>query len=331
MNVLSEFTTQWEGVRRSFHSNRLAHAYCIVGSPRGNAAAFAEAMLKLVFCSAPMDERPCGVCTACSRVEKRIHPDLIWIEPQSKSRVIRVDEMRLLNNRLQQTSYEGGWKGCVIAYADRLNDQSANAFLKTLEEPSGHTLLLLLTDSPHQMLPTILSRCQTIMLSTAKDALEVEWSEAMLDLLREESPSNVLGINLLSERLCALLDQIKTRIEDEDPGEVYSNPEETKKNKDVEDRIAARIQSRLLEVRARMLTMLMQWQRDLLLCTLDSAADTLAFPEQETVLREQAQTLTVPLALERVKAVEQMVRRLDRNMPPAFIFESGFGDLLLKR
>ena len=81
------------------------------------------------------------------------------IEPEKKSRVIAVDAVRALNHRIQTSSFAGGWKVAVIKYADRLNDQAANAFLKTLEEPPARTLLLLLTDAPQSLLPTVVSRC----------------------------------------------------------------------------------------------------------------------------------------------------------------------------
>lgn len=331
MNTLSKFSDQWDGVRRGFATQRLAHAYCLIGSPRGSAAAFAEAMLKLIFCSAPADQRPCGACSGCTRVEKRIHPDVLWVEPQSRGRSILIEDMRQLIQRLQQTSYEGGWKAAVIAYADRMNESSANAFLKTLEEPAGQTLLLLLTDSPHRLLPTILSRCQPIMLSRESDQLDGEWRETLLTILREAALGDLLGISIFSERLRGLLDEVKAQIEAEEPEETYVNPEETRIDKEAQARQTARIQANVLETRARLLTMVMQWQRDLLLCALGAETDELYFPEDKAVLREQSSSLTVPQALARVRAVETMGQRLNRNMPAATVFETGFGELLLKR
>ena len=117
--------------RHSFEAERLAHAYLVVGDPAGNGERFYHQAASLLLCEEKGAAAPCGKCSNCVRVQRRTHPDVVMIEPEKKSRVIAVDAVRALNHRIQTSSFAGGWKVAVIKYADRLNDQAANAFLKT--------------------------------------------------------------------------------------------------------------------------------------------------------------------------------------------------------
>ncbi len=94
------------------------------------------------------------------------------VRPRKKSRIISVDEIRNLEQTLYLAAPGGACKVGVIVEADRMNDQAANAFLKTLEEPPQNTLLLLLTANPQRLLPTILSRCVRIPLLGGDALLE---------------------------------------------------------------------------------------------------------------------------------------------------------------
>lgn len=318
MNAASEFIEQWEGIRRSFEAGRLAHAYTVVGSPRGHAAVFADSVLKLIL-GADAPDSP-----VARRIEQRAHPDVVWVEPQSKSRQIRVDEIRMLNHRLQQTAMEGGWKAGVILYADRITEQAANAFLKTLEEPAGQTLLLLLTEAPQAMLPTIRSRCQQIVLTRSGAVLEGEWREALLSILRDHGGRDPMTVFVASEALRGLLDDIKKSVE--------SAAEQ--REDEADQAFAARVQSLFIEIRAQVMVILIQWFRDILCCVMGATADNacaLHFPEEVDVLQEQARGISPADALRHIEVVEDMARQLERNIPPIMAFQAGLTAHLLQR
>jgi DNA polymerase III subunit delta' len=126
-------------------------------------------------------ERPgegCGECSTCARISRRSHPDVTWVMPQEEmiarglaaraefsntpSREIRVEQIRALQERLALRPLEGAAKMAIIASADRMNTQSQNALLKTLEEPPSGSVLVLLASSPELLLATIRSRCAKI-------------------------------------------------------------------------------------------------------------------------------------------------------------------------
>jgi DNA polymerase-3 subunit delta' len=104
-------------------------------------------IIQNLFCTA--EEKPCKKCASCRRVEEHTEPDVHWIFPEMKSRVISAEQMReKLLAEISQTSFSGGWKVGVLVGADRLNDSSANAFLKTLEEPPENAFLVVDRHAP---------------------------------------------------------------------------------------------------------------------------------------------------------------------------------------
>lgn len=315
MNVVDECSVQWKGFCHALEYGRLAHAYVLVGDPRGIGRRFAEAVLELLF---EADGRP----ELMERLQNGAHPDVIWLEPQSKSRQISIDAIRHLNRRLQQTASEGEWKVAVILGADRMTDSAANAFLKSLEEPSGQTLMLLVTDAEQALLPTISSRCHRVVLSFQEPELQGEWREPTLEVLRSFGGQDPMDVFLGADALANVLKNTKSRIEKEMKSEFDKEAEDS----DVFD---ARVSAALKEQQAAILKLLLAWQRDLLYFSLDVGhSDCLRFPEEADVLREQASRLSYEVCIRRIRAVEDMARRLDRHLPPALVFEAGLATQL---
>lgn len=330
MSSLDQISAAFESLRQAAQAGRLAHAYLIVAPPRGSGRVFAESMLKLVCCSG--HEKPCGVCDGCRRVEHGRHPDIAWIEPEKKSRVISIAQIRKLNQRLSQTAFSGGWKAGVLLYADRMEDPSANAFLKTLEEPPGKCLLLLVTEHPQGILPTIVSRCQRVSLGDTTAVPEAEWRGELLNLLRNGRTTSTMDRLALAGGLKVLLDTIKKRIaEAESPGEGGEVSAQTAGDDEGEDDaskevLAARIEAKLRKERSDLMTAVLLWHRDLLACRMGAPDGALAFPGEAAVLREKAARLSYAQGLANLRALESAVRRLDRNLPDITVLESALFD-----
>lgn len=326
MDATDQYAEAWDGIRKSFEDGRLAHAYVIVGSPRGNALQFAEALLKLLFCEAA--EKPCNACSGCRRIDSHKHSDTLWIEPQSTARQIKADEVRGLVHRMTQTSFEGGWKAGVLVSADCMNTNSANVLLKTLEEPPKKTVLLLLTDSPQSLLPTIVSRCQKIVLSDGKaGVLEELWRAPLMDLLHELPPNGGLAAARLAGKLKGLLDTVKAAIADAVEEELGGNDEALDESK-LKDILAARTNARLKEVQGEVFRVMLDWYRDILMLVSRVDAEHLIFSKDWNALSEQATQHTQPSALQAIQVVEGMARRLDRNIPDTQIFDEAFRKLI---
>ncbi|MBO0601915.1 DNA polymerase III subunit delta' [Sporosarcina sp. E16_3] len=148
------------------NNNRLVHAYLFEGD--GNELAMW--LTKQVFCKIISDE-PCGECSSCRRINVHNHPDVHVIEPDGQA--IKIDQIRLLQKEAAYKGVEGSKQVFIIKQADRMNPQASNALLKFLEEPFQDTLSILIADKRDSILPTILSRVQTIRIDVS-NSLERE-------------------------------------------------------------------------------------------------------------------------------------------------------------
>ena len=326
METIDLYADAWEGIRNSCENGRLAHAYVIVGSPRGNALEFAESFLQLLYCEG--SEKPCGECTNCRLIESHKHVDTLWVEPKSKSRQILTEDIRGLIHRMTQTSFDGGWKAAVIVAADCMNANSENALLKTLEEPPPKSVLLLLTDSPQTLLPTIISRCQKIVLSEGKTgAGDSLWHAPLMELLKELPPGSGLDAARLAGRLKAILDAVKSEIADAVEEELGVADEALDESK-LKEILDARTNARLKEVQSEVFRIMLDWHRDILMLVSGVGDEHLIFSEDREVLAEQSKKHSQVSALQAIQVVEGMATRLDRNIPPAQIFDEAFRKLV---
>lgn len=144
-------------LQRSIALDRVAHAYLFSGIEGCGKKKTALAMIQAVFCG---KEEACGVCSSCRKVASGQHPDLHILEPDGA--FIKIDQVRELQKELSYRPFEAPKKACIINGAEKLNLSSGNALLKTLEEPPGNALMILVTAERQAVLQTILSRCQTL-------------------------------------------------------------------------------------------------------------------------------------------------------------------------
>ncbi|PKN11675.1 MAG: DNA polymerase III subunit delta' [Deltaproteobacteria bacterium HGW-Deltaproteobacteria-4] len=147
-------------LKRAQSSGRLAHAYLFEGPEGVGKRLVALALARSLFCAT---RNGCGECPACRKVDHQNHPDLHIVEADGNT--IKIEQIRALQKELSFRPLEGERKICVIEAAEKMNTSSGNALLKTLEEPAGHALLILLTSRPDAVLPTIRSRCQRLPFS----------------------------------------------------------------------------------------------------------------------------------------------------------------------
>ncbi len=310
----------FEDVRRAWDRDRLAQAYILIGSVRGSGLTLARRILALLFCQAAAG-RPCGVCPGCRGAEAGRLADVLYLEPVKAAQLIDVEQVRTLNAFSGQTSYSGGWKAAVLLYADRMTPSAANAFLKALEEPPPRTLFLLLADQPHGVIPTVLSRCQKVVLPPDQDAL-LPWLEPVAALANDRGIGGLAGLAAAAE-LGVLLEKKRKELEKsetEAAGELNTDEEE--------DRLKARITARYKEARTLALRALLLWHRDVLAAVSGADSDLFVFTGWADRIREQAARLTLPEALTRVETVEEMQVQLDQNIKEEMVLEAGLSRLV---
>jgi len=165
---------------RVIRNKKIAHAYIFSGLEGIGKRLTALALAKNLLCVAGSGES-CGKCSACMHIDQGNHPDVMMIEPEKG--VIVIDNIRNLKRELSRKSFSGGYKVCVIDEAEKMNVQASNALLKTLEEPTPDTVIILITEKPYHLLPTVLSRCQHLKFQP------LSFSDAS-ELIREKSGAN---------------------------------------------------------------------------------------------------------------------------------------------
>jgi DNA polymerase-3 subunit delta' len=307
-------------MKQAFASGRLAHAYLLVGSPRGIAGEMAVFMMQMLACL-QAENAPCGVCDRCRQVAEHAWCDNLWIFPVKKSRIISIDQMRKSEGSaidppyfltwLGETAFAGGWKVGVLAGADRMNDAAANAFLKMLEEPPQRTLILLLTDAPQALLPTIRSRCQRIDLDELPPELEEPWRGEVLSILATGAVTGPVAAMALGDRLMKVLQSMKARAETLVEAEQEASASEAEEGNEV---MEARVSARYRELRALLVLALQRWYRDLLALRAGAPASVVHYQSHLELLRKRAQRLTLAQALANVEGVETMARQLERSL-----------------
>lgn len=152
-------------LRRAITRGRLPHALMIASPGDVGETELARLLAQYLLCQAPTGPlAPCDTCDSCQRVARGVHPDLHVVKPKGLLRAVKTDDMLELMQQLQATTLSGGAKIGIIHQAETLRKESANRFLKTLEEPPPGTYFILLTTRLERLLPTIRSRCQIIRL-----------------------------------------------------------------------------------------------------------------------------------------------------------------------
>ncbi len=152
-------------LKRSIKANRVAHAYIFEGQNGYGRRTTAIAFIQTLFCMEQLRYDACGICKSCRKIVSGNHPDLHFLSPLQDKRDISIDQIRELQQILSLRPFEAERKACIIEPAERMNEKSANALLKTLEEPPGHAIIILLTSHADILLSTIRSRCQHLRFS----------------------------------------------------------------------------------------------------------------------------------------------------------------------
>jgi len=192
-------------IAHAIDTGTTANGYLVVGGVRDNAAELTEKILGKLFPDEP------------EQIAAHAHPDVVWLEPEGKSRTIHVGTMREnLIAPMAVTAFSGGWKVGIVVGADRMEVTAANAFLKSLEEPTPKTLYLLLTDAPDAVLATIVSRCQRIDLKLPAGILEGEAYEQVSEVMTANIGTGIFEKVQAGKRLAEILTALKDEAADED-------------------------------------------------------------------------------------------------------------------
>lgn len=159
---------QWRKIQTAWARGRIPQAILFVGPLHCGLAEFTVQVMQLFFCKMKQNE-PCLTCVDCQMIKNFEHPDIEWIKPEKTGGVIKIDQIRGLQNSAFLTPQRSDYKLIIIEAAESMNIAASNALLKILEEPSKHTVFILLAQQLSNILPTVLSRCQMTRFSTSDE------------------------------------------------------------------------------------------------------------------------------------------------------------------
>lgn len=224
-------------------SGRIAHAYLFHGESHIGkyltAMAFAKAALCARVKTGQVSGRPalssCDQCASCHAVDSGSHPDIHLIQPDGAQ--IKIGQIRGLQNSIAYKPLIGSRKWFLMEDADAMNPEAANSFLKTLEEPPDHSTLILITARPQALLPTVLSRCQSVRFSPPPPNELSQWLRKRRGITINEAQrlaTLAMGkIGIAAEADPAALQEERDRVLNalspehlEDLSELFNEPEE---------------------------------------------------------------------------------------------------------
>ena len=312
------FTTNqaFELLKRAHASGRMPHALLVTGAPECGTNRLAL-QLAALLCDAKADS-----------LENLMHPNCRVVRPGSKIRTITINAIRSVEPFLTLCLPEGETKLVIVCEADRLSDDSANSFLKTLEEPPPQTLIVLITEMPSKLLPTIRSRC--IRLDIADSSMEEHINEAQKRFLPAVRAaltnlgSDVAALALrydFQELLAREREEISDRITSAVKAEAKSISEGTD-IRDWEaqqkDTTAAAIETEYLSRRTQMLELLTLCFGQAVLVASHAPDVKPITPEIETV----AQKFPVANLIARMHSVDDLRKDLNYNVQEALTLDA---------
>lgn len=171
----------WQSFSQRIDSQRLPHAIILNGLEGLGVEHLAYALAYRMLCNAVDNGVACGQCSGCLTLQAGSHPDFYLLEPQDKSKFIKVDQIRSLCESVAKTSQQGGWKVAVFFPAETMNIAASNALLKSLEEPEPNTLIILVSSRLSAIPMTIRSRCQIESVVLPSAVMAQQWLGQQID------------------------------------------------------------------------------------------------------------------------------------------------------
>jgi len=320
---------------RSVERGRLGHAYLFVGDDAGALEEAALHLAQTLTCSAAENAaHPCGSCSACRRTATFGHPDVLWVRPGKKSRIISIEQIRDLTQRVSLRPTEARHKVAILTAAERLRVEAANAFLKTLEEPPRDSVFILLTLDVDRVLETILSRCLRLNFSSGLVRIEPEvaaWMSEFSGAVTAASASLMDRYRLIESLLKALehsREEAGESLTAASPVKQYGDADAAQRDR-WEEELEAAIEAEYRRRRSHFLAGIHAWLRDIWVASIAGSAEGF-LPQLAEASRRVAQRIGPVNARNNLDAWERTQRLLEgTNAQEALVLEVGILRLCL--
>jgi len=299
---------------KALDQKRVASAYLFLGPEGVGKFSFAIRFAKALLCETGKFP-PCENCRSCKQSEARTHPDLHILQVESEEKQIKIDQVRSFQERLSYRSFQAGRKIGIIEEAEHLTQQSMNALLKTLEEPTRDTVLILTCSNRSRLLPTVVSRCQILRFPPVSHEKLVGYlsEERGLSLERAGLVANLAEGSL--DRLADLEHAMEQRkkfltrwleLRSSNPGEIFSA-----------------VQQSFARSPDHALNFLINWYRDLIRLKLNQSQEF--NPDFEFEVKDEAERYSLSQALQSLELLLGLEQEMNVfNLNPQTVGEQIF-------
>lgn len=312
-------------LREAAAKNKLAHAYLFRGPGGVGKKRTAVALASYLNCKKTREEDACSHCSSCRKFFSGNHPDLIIVQPDGAA--IKIGQVRELKHQLTFPPLEASVRVVILEDVNTMRREAANSLLKTLEEPTPGSLLILTADLSGDVLPTILSRCQVIPFGPL-DYGEMAQVLMLEDNLEESEALALAAVaegslgrakSLLQGELLALRQEVidELLLGQHDQGE-----------KVIAVFRACRKAETLKENISELFALLRLWYRDLVLVSTGGPAASVANKDLAASLAEASQRWDLAQLHEKLHRIDKAERQLLRNCSRSLVLETLFFDLI---
>lgn len=309
-------------LKSAIRSGKVAHAYIFDGEKGMGKKTLASVFVKALQCEEPLESRedtePCGKCHSCIMADSGSHPDIVTVTHE-KPNSIGVDEIReqVVNDVLIRP-YSGGRKVYIIPDAHLMTVQAQNALLKTLEEPPGYAVIILLPDNKDMLLPTLISRSVCLPMRAVKD-------EEIAKFLREKKGTPEYETETLVSFAQGNLGKAELLSESEEFKELWEEVRhlltDIRRMSDVDVSAAASKAQERKDWKDDYLSLLLLWFRDVLFLKAGGKEEGVIFKGELRELTEASGYYSFERLNDIIEAVKEADSRMESNVNPEYTYE----------